>query len=226
MKACITVNDVLRRHYKTFTEVYEVYSEEEEMSTIDYQNSNYEFGELNSNAEFDNVDVEFSELNEIKTEKKILNLDGLVDPMYITSKFEFEDESKFVDFLHFDLAFEIFAKTTATYPNVMLEFLMLQEYFQNKNITLDVVSQQISNSKAATLFFLSREKCKLNNLKFVPNYQNIWRDYQIVITAENYLIETKTSRRKLFQIETENNKHLNRGVKVQTLKEILDYLNK
>lgn len=218
-KACITINDVLRRHFGTFEEIYNVYQEEEEMFEQDKTSSIYEFGDLID-------DGSFIEMNEDKVEKKILNLDGLTDPMGLTSKFKFESKESFLQFLYEEMAFEVFAKTNLVYSDVMLDFLQLQEYFKSENIQLDVVSKEIANSKPATLFFLAREKCKLNSLQFVPNYEHIWDKYQIVITADNFLIENKKQRKKLFKIETENNKHLNQGIPFKTLKSILQYLKK
>lgn len=210
MKACITINDVIRRHFKTFEEVYSVYQFEEEL-----------FEQNSSEYEFKNLDENFEE--EVKKEKKILNLSGEIDPIGLTSKFEFESKEDFIEFLYQNMAFEIFAKTNVTYSDVIFDFLTLQNFFKEKNIELDVVSQEILNSKPATLFFLSREKCQLNNLKFVNNYRNIWDEYQIVITADNYLIENKRPRRKLLKIITENNKHLEQGKAFNTLKEITQY---
>jgi hypothetical protein len=217
-KICITLNDVIRRHFNTFEDIYTVYEEEELHFQDQKEDSNYEFGVLDSDDETFIIEPE------TKIEKKILNLDGLTDPMQLSTKFKFESKQSFLSFLYEEMAFEIFAKTNLVYSDVMLDFLQIQEHFRLKNIQLDVVSMEIANSKPATLFFLAREKCKLNNLRFVPNYQNIWDQYQAVITADNYLIENKKFRKKLFKIETENNKHLKQGDAFKNLKELLEHL--
>lgn len=217
-KACITLNDVLRRHFGTFEEIYTVYEEEEENFEQDRESAIYEFGVL------DDDDETFIEESENKIEKIILNLDGLTDPMGLTTKFKFESKESFLRFLYEEMAFEVFAKTNLVYADVMLDFLQLQEHLRTQNIELDVVSKEIANSKPATLFFLAREKCKLNNLKFVTNYDKIWDNYNIVITADNYLIENKRPRKKLFKIETDNNQHLQQGTAFKTVKELLEYL--
>ena len=217
-KACITINDVLRRHFDTFGEIYTVYQEEEENFEQDRESVIYEFGV------FDDTDETFVEESENKIEKIILNLDGLTDPMGLTAKFKFESKESFLRFLYEEMAFEVFAKTNLVYADVMLDFLQLQEHLRSQNIELEVVSKEIANSKPATLFFLAREKCKLNNLRFVSNYEKIWDEYNIVITADNYLIENKRSRKKLFKIETNNNQHLQKGTSFKTVKELLEYL--
>jgi hypothetical protein len=216
-RIAITINDVIRRYYDTFKEVYNVYLEEEEHfneEKID-RGDDFEFGELD-----DEGDIQ--QITENKIENKILNLEGKVDPMYITSKIELQSKEFFLRFLYEQMSFEIGAKTNVTYKDVINDFHELQNYFNSKGIEVDLVSMEIGNSKPATLFFLSREKCKLNNLRFVSSYEDIWDDYKMIITADNYIIENKPKNRKLFKIETENNKHLKQGKKIKNLKALLN----
>jgi hypothetical protein len=216
-RIAITINDVIRRYYDTFKEVYNVYLEEEEQfneEKID-RGDDFEFGELD-----DEGDIQ--QITENKIENKILNLEGKVDPMYITSKIELQSKEFFLRFLYEQMSFEIGAKTNVTYKDVISDFHELQNYFNSKGIEIDLVSMEIGNSKPATLFFLSREKCKLNNLRFVSSYEDIWDDYKMIITADNYIIENKPKNRKLFKIETENNKHLKQGKKIKNLKALLN----
>ncbi len=216
-RIAITINDVIRRYYDTFKEVYNVYLEEEEQfneEKID-RGDDFEFGELD-----DEGDIQ--QITENKIENKILNLEGKVDPMYITSKIELQSKEFFLRFLYEQMSFEIGAKTNVTYKDVINDFHELQNYFNSKGIEVDLVSMEIGNSKPATLFFLSREKCKLNNLRFVSSYEDIWDDYKMIITADNYIIENKPKNRKLFKIETENNKHLKQGKKIKNLKALLN----
>ena len=122
------------------------------------------------------------------------------------------------------MSFEICAKTNITYKDVINDFHELQSYFNSKGIELDLISMEIGNSKPATLFFLSREKCKLNNLRFVSSYENIWKDYKMIITADNFIIENKPNNKRLLRIETENNKHLKQGKKFKNLKEVTNFI--
>lgn len=218
-RVAITLNDVIRRYYDTFKEVYTVYLEEEDMfdeEKLD-RGDDFEFGSLDEEGEI-------QEVVESKIEKKILNLEGKVDPMYITSKIEFESKDFFLRFLYEQMSFEICAKTNITYKDVMNDFHELQSYFNSKGIELDLISMEIGNSKPATLFFLSREKCKLNNLRFVSSYENIWKDYKMIITADNFIIENKPNNKRLLRIETENNKHLKQGKKFKNLKEVTNFI--
>ena len=218
-KVAITINDVIRRYYDTFKEVYNVYLDEEDQFNDEKieRKDDFEFGILD-----DEGDIQ--EITENKIEKKILNLEGKVDPMYITSKIEFESKDFFLRFLYEQMSFEIGAKTNVTYKDVINDFHELQNHFNSKGITLDLVSMEVGNSKPATLFFLSRETCKLNNLRFVSSYEEIWEDYKMIITADNFIIENKPKNKKLLRIETENNKELKQGKKFNNLKEIVNYL--
>lgn len=219
MRACITINDVLRRHWETFREVYEIYLEEENQLEEFHENPDFEFGEL---QEDDTIkDISFS-----KVERKILDLDGISDPCGLTTEFAFQNTEEFYNFLYQSMSFEVFAKTNLTYKSVMEDFNNLVNFFESNGIELDIVSMEKGNSKPATLFFLSREKCKPKTVRFVDSYVKIWDDYQIVITADKYLIANKRSRRKLFKIETPQNKDLKAGISCQNLKEVLNKFKK
>lgn len=219
MRACITINDVLRRHWETFREVYEIYLDEENQLEEFHENPDFEFGELQE-------DETVKEVSFSKVERKILDLDGISDPCGLTSEFAFENPEEFYNFLYQSMSFEVFAKTNVAYKNAIEDFNNLVNFFESNGIELDIVSMEKGNSKPATLFFLSREKCKPKNIRFVDSYIKIWDEYQIVITADKYLILNKRPRRKLFKIETPQNKDLNFGLSCQTLKDVLNKFKK
>lgn len=219
MRACITINDVLRRHWETFREVYEIYLDEENQLEEFHENPDFEFGELQE-------DETVKEVSFSKVERKILDLDGISDPCGLTSEFAFENPEEFNNFLYQSMSFEVFAKTNVAYKNAMEDFNNLVNFFESNGIELDIVSMEKGNSKPATLFFLSREKCKPKNIRFVDSYIKIWDEYQIVITADKYLILNKRPRRKLFKIETPQNKDLDFGLSCQNLKDVLNKFKK
>lgn len=209
MKVAITINDVLRNFYQSFIDYYEIYVMEEE-SLVESFDLDEETGEPVSIFENEN-------------EKKLLHLQGWLDPMYLTHNFKFENYEDFYNFLYSKMSFEIFGKASVTYKNVMLDLYELIKLLESKKIEVDLVSLENNNSKPATLFFLSKEKAKFNSLKFVNNYQKLWTDYQIIITADNYLIETKPKRRKLLKIETLQNNKLETQNSFKTLSEVIKY---
>lgn len=221
MKVAITINDVLRVFYSNFIEIYEIYNEEEENDV------GVTFFANDENASFDeNIPLEFNEIISTKKEKILLNLDGILDPMYLTKKFEFENYTDYYEFFYSKLAFEIFAKTILTYQDVFADLEQLFLFFQRKGIQVDLVSLENNNSRPATLFFLAREKCRIDSIKFLNHYQNMWQDYEIIITADNYLIENKPKRRKCFAIKSECNIDLQQQeskIFYTNLKEILTY---
>ena len=150
----------------------------------------------------------------------ILNLHGVYDPIYLTREFKFEFQSEFFSFLYSQMAFEIFAKTPVLYKNAMKDLEKFQKNCEDNSIELTLLSMERNNSKPATLFFLSREKCKVNNIKFVDSYIDIWKDYDVIITADNFIAETKPLRKKLILIETKYNTTIKTRNKIKSLSEI------
>lgn len=216
MKVAITINDVMRDFYQSFVDNYQIYEEETKEPEIFAES----FEEDEETGEPISI---FEKDSENEKEKVLLHLYGWLDPMYLTHNFKFEDYEDYYNFLYSKMSFEIFGKATVTYKNVMADLHELMRLLESKNIEVDLISLENNNSKPATLFFLSREKAKFNSLKFVNNYQKLWTDYQIIITADNYLIETKPKRRKLLKIETLQNNKLETQNTFKTLSEVIKY---
>lgn len=214
MKIAITINDVLRTFYDTFKQVYEVYEAEEEAFIDSLDENDYEFKDLDADDEESEID--FTD----KNEKIILDLHGAYDPIHLTREFKFEVQSEFISFLYSQMAFEIFAKTSISYKDAMIHLERFQQKCEDNGIELTLLSMERNNSKPATLFFLSREKCKANNIRFVDSYFEIWKDYDLIITADNYIAETKPLRKKLILVETKYNTTIKTRNKIKSLSEI------
>lgn len=214
MKIAITINDVIRSFYDTFKQVYQVYQEEEEAFINSLDENDYEFKNLDADGQESEVD--FTD----KNEKIILDLHGVYDPMYLTREFQFETKSDFFSFLYSQMAFEIFAKTSISYKDAMMDLHQFQQKCEDHGIELTLLSMERNNSKPATLFFLSREKCKVNNIRFVDSYSEIWKDYDLIVTADNYIAETKPLRKKLILVETKHNTTIKSRNKIKSLSEI------
>lgn len=214
MKIAITINDVIRNFSETFKQVYEVFQEEEESFTQSLEENDYDFKVLDDDG--NESDVAFFD----KKEKNILDLHGKDDPIYLTKHFEFENKEAFLSFLYSQMAFEIFAKTSLAYKNAMKDLELIQYRAENNGFDLTLLSMERDNSKPATLFFLSREKCKANKIHFVDTYEDIWEDYDVIITADTYIAEIKPKRKKVILVEKEYNKDFKTKHKIKLLSEI------
>lgn len=263
MRIGITLNEVVRSHYNTVEDAYEMYvreinqtvskefydelggADQEELSkrkkeiiNIDAVNeetlvSLEEKAEIEltplkvydlTNNDLDEVNLQSTELN-LSVERGIISIEESNDPMGLSKIHKFSDVEDFENFLYHEQSFEIFSRTPLAYPQVMLDLDLLYNYLSRNNNTITIVSQERENSKSATLLFLAQNQFKGNNIKFLYDYSKIWELYDLIITADPYIIKTKPDNKVCLKVITEQNKDIE-GTKIfsfESLKEIYNH---
>ncbi len=263
MRIGITLNEVVRSHYNTVEDAYEMYvreinqtvskefydelseADQEELSkrkkeiiNIDSVNeetlvSLEEKAEIEltplkvydlTNNDLDEVNLQSTELN-LSVERDIISIEESNDPMGLSKIHKFSDVEDFENFLYHEQSFEIFSRTPLTYPQVMLDLDLLYNFLSRNNNTITIVSQERENSKSATLLFLAQNQFKGNNIKFLYDYSKIWELYDLIITADPYIIKTKPDNKVCLKVITEQNKDIE-GTKIfsfESLKEIYNH---
>lgn len=211
MKVAITLNDVVRDFTKSLKDNYKIFDTyRNENKSIDFklpavdENGNVVFDE-NGNAVFD---------EDVHVEEEIQN-EPLYADQYI-QKFincEFSHGLSADEFLFNDFCFNIFGKSELTYPSAMNDLNELYTHIVNMGYQCTVLSQELSNSKLATLQFLSVNSCFSNNYKFLSSYKNVWDIYDVVITADidiinNYFSLPETNDKDLHVITNNKNKSI------------------
>ena len=263
MRIGITLNEVVRSHYNTVEDAYEMYvreinqtvskefydelsgADQEELSkrkkeiiNIDAVNeetlvSLEEKAEIEltplkvydlTNNDLNEVNLQSTELN-LSVERDIISIEESNDPMGLSKIHKFSDVEDFENFLYHEQSFEIFSRTPLTYPQVMLDLDLLYNFLSRNNNTITIVSQERENSKSATLLFLAQNQFKGNNIKFLYDYSKIWELYDLIITADPYIIKTKPDNKVCLKVITEQNKDIE-GTKIfsfESLKEIYNH---
>lgn len=219
MRIAITINDVIRDFTLNFNTLYEDYlleetelSETENIDDSDPELKNSNIIELGENDEV------ISEVGIFeKVERKMLNLDGSIDPMYITHSFEFKDVDEFNDMFYGSLALNVNGRNG---PINQLSMTQLNKlYFQWEDLGYDVtlISLEKGNSKPATFFFLCKEKCQVNKIRFYQDYAEVWEDYDQIITADDYIIEKAPKNKTCYKVLTQFNKDMKTKKHIKTI---------
>ena len=185
MNVAITINEVIRSlNLKTLWAVKD---------NIIYGSNKYEvefdpnFGKTTKEAPIINKPVVKHNL--------VKKLDIKHDPFNLYEILGFKNIEDYDSFLYHDSSFETLGQVNLTYKKAMQHLNLLNQKFieQGHNITL--ISQEKDNSKIATLNFLARHGCKANNFKFLTDYSQIWKDYDVIITANPYILKSKPKRK-------------------------------
>jgi hypothetical protein len=201
----IEINGVLRDTIGKFTQVYEKHMVEES----DDENKTYEI-DLSGNTK--------ENMTENNFEYKIINE---VTSLELMSHFTFKDSDELYSFMYEDFVMQIFghAGSTETFT-----FNDLNDFYINfrDNYEIIIVSDEMGRSKPASLFFLSKFGCLVENIKFYSNstLQNLWDSLDILVSANPKLIENAPENKTVIKYETPYNKNVTCEYEITELKKL------
>ncbi len=201
----IEINGVLRDTIGKFTQVYEKHMIEES----DDNNKTYEI-DLSGNTEENTVENDF--------EYKIIND---VTSLELMSHFAFKDSDELYSFMYEDFVMQIFghAGSTETFT-----FNELNDFYINfrDEYEIVIVSDEMGRSKPASLFFLSKFGCLIENIKFYSNstLQNMWNGLDIIVSANPKLIENAPNNKTVIKYKTSYNKDVTCEYEIDELKKL------
>ena len=204
-KIGIEINGVLRDTIGKFTQVYEKHMIEES----DDGNKTYKI-DLSGNTEENTVENNF--------EYKIINE---VISLELMSHFAFKDSDELYSFMYEDFVMQIFghAGSTETFT-----FNELNDFYINfrDDYEIIIVSDEMGRSKPASLFFLSKFGCLVENIKFYSNstLQNMWDGLDILVSANPKLIENAPKNKTIVKYETPYNKNVKCEYEIDELKKL------
>lgn len=201
----IEINGVLRDTIGKFTQVYEKHMIEES----DDGNKTYKI-DLSGNTEENTVENDF--------EYKIIND---VTSLELMSHFAFKDSDELYSFMYEDFVMQIFghAGSTETFT-----FNELNDFYINfrDEYEIVIVSDEMGRSKPASLFFLSKFGCLIENIKFYSNstLQNMWNGLDIIVSANPKLIENAPNNKTVIKYKTSYNKDVTCEYEIDELKKL------
>jgi hypothetical protein len=201
----IEINGVLRDTIGKFTQVYEKHMIEESVDG----NKTYEI-DLSGNTEENTVENNF--------EYKIISD---VTSLELMSHFTFKDSDELYSFMYEDFVMQIFghAGSTETFT-----FNELNDFYINfrDEYEIVIVSDEMGRSKPASLFFLSKFGCLIENIKFYSNstLQNMWNGLDILVSANPKLIENAPNNKTVIKYKTSYNKDVTCEYEIDELKKL------
>ena len=208
-KIGIEINGVLRDTIGKFTQLYEKHMIEEE----DYDGQSF-YVDISGNTE--------AIVSSEKFEYKILSD---VTSLNLMDHFNFNNEDDLYNFMYKDFAMQIFghAGSTETFT-----FNDLNDLYMNyrDNYDMLIVSDEMGKSKPASLFFLSKFGCLLENIKFYSNstINSMWNEVDVLLTANPTLLLNKPNGKIVVKYKTIYNQDVKSEYEIETLKEFDEIL--
>jgi len=164
------------------------------------------------------IDNPFIEESEKTFEYKV-NSD--VTTLNINEHLSFKDEDELYNFLYEEYTMEIFGHAGSVEYNGMTDLNEL--YFDlRENHDIWIVSDEIGKSKPASLFFLSKFGCLVENYKFYSEstIDSMWNTLDVLITANPKLLSNHPSNKTLIKYKTHYNSHITSPYEVENIKDV------
>lgn len=133
------------------------------------------------------VDVEKEE-----TEKESFDY-SVTEPIYnddLMQYFKFQSKEEFEFFTYIEYPMELFGHSPLSYNGVINDLNKFIYENKDKNITL-VGLDEFGKARPATLFFLSRHGCMVNNIKFIKSedIKKEWENVDVWISDNKKIMD-------------------------------------
>ena len=211
MKIAFDLNGVIRDVFLKAEQVYtKFYLEDKEDEIItEYDESTGEWSEINNNDSFSYE----------------LNLP--ITSMNLIEHFKFKSSEDLYNFFYVDFPMQIFGHSPSMENNT---FNVLNDYYESlrDNNEIFVISDEIGKSKPATLFFLSKYGCLVENIKFYSKITllNTFDEFDVIITSNPDLLELKSKDKIIIKVNTTYNSDFNSNYNINEITELSDVFKK
>lgn len=161
------------------------------------------------------------EEEEIFTEPFEYGIDGDVKNDDLQKYYRFQSVGEFNSFTYIEFPIEIFGHAGVSYPTAMSDLNKLIYDNLDHNFTL-VSIDNLSKAKPSTLFFLSKNGCLVNNIKFIPQEKidNLWNNCDIWITDDKRVIDACPENKIAVKFNTTYNDYFSHPIEINKLDKI------
>jgi hypothetical protein len=212
MKIGFDINSVLR---DTFLKAEQIYQKHYIDEFVNEETSSFNEDEQKWVVENNTNGFEY------KLNLPVTDLDSL------EKHFIFPNKDEIFNFFYVDFPMQIFGNAPSMEPNT---FNYLNDIYEKlrDNHEVFVVSDEIQKSKPATLFFLAKYGCLVENIKFFSNLtlDNMWENIDILITSNPNLINKKPKNKIIIKYKTTYNVDCKYDYEINSLNEFEELYDK
>ena len=162
------------------------------------------------------IDNPFLEETDFKYEVK-----SDVTTLNLSEHLSFRDENELYDFLYKEHTMEIFGHAGSVEISSMMDFNDFYVEMRDSN-DIWIVSDEIGKSKPASLFFISKFGCLVENIKFYSEItiNSLWDTVDVLLTAKPSLLLNHPENKTLIKFETPYNSEIATEHSISTIKEL------
>lgn len=137
---------------------------------------------------------------------------------------DFETEEELLDWLYVECPMEVFGNCPSVTDNTVNDLNRFYKTFRDEH-KITIYSEEIGKSKSATLFFLAKYGCLVDNIGFFglkSIYTDLWDSVDLLITSDITLLETKPENKITVKVETKFNSNVNSDFTIDELSTIFE----
>ena len=217
MKIGIDINGVLRDTVGKFEQTYEKFMIEknedmDNLMTLELSGDTFNEESFEVVDEIKKSDFKYEKLSDVTS----LNL---------TNHYSFKDNDEYYNFMYEEFAMIIFGHAGSSEYSTFNQLNEIYTKLRDEH-ELIVVSDEIGKSKPATLFFLSKFGCLVEQIKFFNSKteNDIINGLDILLTSNPNLLLKKYDKTKVIKFETIYNTDVEIGSSIKSLSEFEDKL--
>lgn len=143
-----------------------------------------------------------------------------VTSMNLIDHFKFRTTDDLYDFFYVDFPMQIFGHAPSVSANT---FTILNEIYQQlrDDHEIYVISDEIQKSKPASLFFISKYGCLIENYMFYSkvSFEKVWDTFDIIITSNPEILQSKPKEKKTVKFSTTYNENESSDYTIFSLEE-------
>jgi hypothetical protein len=165
-----------------------------------------------------NIDNPFLEEDENEYKYEVLSDLNSLD---ISKHLKFKDKDDLYNFLYKEYTMEIFGHAGSSEMSSMMDLNDFYMDFRDEH-EIWVISDEIGKSKPASLFFISKFGCLVENIKFYSEstINSMWNSIDILLTANPTLLLNHPSDKIIIKYETIYNHEVQSTHTIKTIKEL------
>ena len=148
--------------------------------------------------------------------------EGDLPDLDLVKHLNFKDEEELINFMYVECPLQLFGYSPEIEEG--LSFVYLNDFYKKyrDEYKIVLVSEEIEKSKPATLVFLAKHGCLIDNIEFYPlnKSHSIWTKTDIFITSEEDILNKKPEGKTSIKFKNDYNKNIKSDFTVKSLKNL------
>ena len=211
MKIAIEINGVLRDTIEKFKQVYEKHMIDEDSDESYVLPTTF------------NIDESGNTETEISDEKFKYKIVSEVTSLNLSEHFLFRSKEEYFSFMYEEFPMNIFGHAPSTEMTTFNDLNDFYNEFRDEH-EITIISDEMGKSKPASLFFLSKFGCLVENIIF---YNSVTKDkvlssFDLIVTSNPELIINYSNKVSVIKYNTLYNKQVDAKNSISRLRELAD----